>query len=50
MKQSIMKLDEDIIMQINILKYKWQMKTQSEAVRRMMEILGKIETADKVRK
>jgi hypothetical protein len=45
-KQSI-QLDEDAILRINQLKYKWQLKTQSEVIRRLIEIDSKIETADK---
>lgn len=46
-KQSAIKLDDDVVMQLNILKYKWKLKTQSETFRKVMEIIMKIDTADK---
>jgi len=47
MKKSAIKIDQDIVMRLNAIKYKWQMKTQSQVLRRLIEIASRFETADK---
>lgn len=48
MKKQSIQLDSDAMLRINQLKYKWQMKTQSDVIRRLVEICSKIESADKL--
>ena len=47
MKSQNIRLDGDVVLRLNQLKYKFQMKTQSDVVRRLVEIAMKIESADK---
>jgi len=41
MKQSAIKLPEDIIMKVNRLKYQWGCKTQAEVIRKLIEMYVK---------
>jgi len=50
MRKSAIKLDEDIVRRLNRIKYQWGYKTQSQVIRKLIEIASKFQTADQYAK
>ena len=46
MKKSSIRLDQDLIRELNLYKYKFHLKSISQVIRRLFEICSKVETAD----
>ena len=50
MKKTSIKVEEDLALRLNQLKYLWQLKSQDAVIRRLIEICSKIETAHSLSK
>jgi len=49
MKQTTIRIGQDLNYRLNSLKYKWQFKSLDQVIRRLLEISLKIKRADEVK-